>query len=97
MTKNTKFGELFESTFEKHKKLLQLNENSEAENEFHSAFNQVNPTYKTKIQLKVSKQIPSLGVGVFGLCIIIILCYKHGKNRKGLKENEVYFKAWGNC
>jgi hypothetical protein len=40
MTKNTKFGELFESTFEKHKKLLQLNENSEAENEFHSAFNQ---------------------------------------------------------
>lgn len=40
MTKNIQFGNLFESTFEKHKKLLNLNENSEAENEFHSAFNQ---------------------------------------------------------
>ena len=58
---------------------------------------QVNSIGTTKIQLKVSKQIPSLGIGVFGLCIIIILCYKHGKVRKSLKENEVYFKAWGNC
>jgi hypothetical protein len=40
MAKNIQFGNLFESTFEKHKKLLNLNENSEAENEFHSAFNQ---------------------------------------------------------
>jgi hypothetical protein len=58
---------------------------------------QVNSTGKTKIQLKDSKQIPPLGEGIFGLCIIIILCYKHGKVRKSLKENEVFLKAWGNC